>query len=119
MSNDRPYFSYYNPKFQLQIHYTMEVMTENVLLSAIPILIFLCISITASSDILMFVSGEQVRNNLEVKLNKMSLRGQGQSVQSEKKRKTKTKQQQPTKQRKKNPAVKMGTYRCKYAYVSL
>ena len=54
----------------------------------------------------MFISGEQIRNNLEVKLNKMSLRGQGQSVQSEKKN---GKQQQPNKQRKEKTHVKMGT----------
>ena len=37
------------PKFQLQIHYTLEVTTENVPFSGVPILIFLCISIKVSS----------------------------------------------------------------------
>ena len=35
------------PKFQLQIHYTLEVIAENVPISGIPIFIFLCIFIIA------------------------------------------------------------------------
>ena len=30
VSNESPYFPHYNPKFQLQIHYTLEVKAENV-----------------------------------------------------------------------------------------
>ena len=74
-------------KFQLQIHYTLEVITENVPISSILILIFLCIFMTASfpvSHFFTFASGEQIRSNLEVKLHKMCLRGQGQSFDSEK-----------------------------------
>ena len=57
----------------------MEVMIENVPLSGAPILIFLFISITTSSPvyILIFASEEQIRSNLEVKLQKRGLSGQG------------------------------------------
>ena len=48
---ESPYFSNYNPKFQLQIHNTLEVIADNVPISGIPILIFLCIFITASSPV--------------------------------------------------------------------
>ena len=40
------------PKFQLQIHYALEVIAENVPFSGIPILTFLCIFMTASSSVL-------------------------------------------------------------------
>ena len=40
------------PKFQLQVHNTLEVIAENVPISGIPIFIFLCIFITASSPVL-------------------------------------------------------------------
>ena len=39
-------------KFQLQIHYTAEVTAENGSTSGIPILIFLCIFVTASFPVL-------------------------------------------------------------------
>ena len=39
------------PKFQLQIHYTLEVVAENEPVSGIPILIFLCIFITALTPV--------------------------------------------------------------------
>ena len=39
------------PKFQVQIHFTLEVIAENVPISGIPILIFLCIFVTASSPV--------------------------------------------------------------------
>ena len=39
------------PNFQLQIHYTLEVIAENVPISGIPILIFLRIFIIASSPV--------------------------------------------------------------------
>ena len=79
------------PKFQLQIHHTLEVIRENIPISGVPILNFLRIFITDSSlvsqcHILTFASGEQTRSNLEDKLNKMCLRGQDQSVESEKKK---------------------------------
>ena len=77
------------PKFQLRIHYTLADIAENVPISGTLILIFfLCIFITASSQvshsyILIFAPGEKIRSNLEVKLYKMCLRGQGWSVKSE------------------------------------
>ena len=37
VSNESPYISYYNPKFQVHIHYSLEVIAEN---SGIPTLIF-------------------------------------------------------------------------------
>ena len=70
------------------VHYTLEVTAEIVPISVIPILIFLCIFITASSPvshtILIFAPGEKINSNLEVKLYKMCLKGQGQSIDSEK-----------------------------------
>ena len=39
------------PKFHHQNHYTWQVITENVHISGIPILIFWCIFITASSPV--------------------------------------------------------------------
>ena len=39
------------PKFQLQIHYTLEVLTENAPTSGIPIFIFSCNFLTASSPV--------------------------------------------------------------------
>ena len=43
VSNERPYFLIVSPKFQLQSHYTLEVIAENIPISGIglPILIFL------------------------------------------------------------------------------
>ena len=41
MSNESSYFSHYNPKFQIQIHYTLEGTVKNVQVIGIPILIFL------------------------------------------------------------------------------
>ena len=38
-------------KFQPQIHYTLEAIAENVPISGIPIFIFLCIFITASTPV--------------------------------------------------------------------
>ena len=61
------------------------VIAENVPISGIPILIFLCIFITASyprCHIPIFAPGEKIKSNLEVKLCKMCLRGQGQSAES-------------------------------------
>ena len=43
------------PKFQIQIEYTLEVIAENVPISGIPILIFLCIFITASFPSVTYV----------------------------------------------------------------
>ena len=48
-SNESPYFSHYNPKILASNHYTLEVIPENEPISSIPILIFLCIFIIASS----------------------------------------------------------------------
>ena len=64
------------PKFQLQIHYTLKVIAENVSISGIPILIFLLIFMTASSPVscTVFAPREKLRSNLEVKLHKMYLR---------------------------------------------
>ena len=71
------------PNFQLQIHNTWEVITENVLISGIPILILSCIFITASSPVSHSYFAPQVKlRSFEVKLHKMCLRGQGQSVES-------------------------------------
>ena len=39
------------PKCQLQIHYTLAVIAENAPISGIPILIFLCIFVTASPPV--------------------------------------------------------------------
>ena len=39
------------PKFQLQIHYTLEDIAESVQISSIPVLIFLGIFKTASSPV--------------------------------------------------------------------
>ena len=66
-------------KFQLQICYTLEVIAENVPVSCVPVLIFLRIFITAfpQCHILVFVSEEQIRSNLEEKLHEMCLRRQG------------------------------------------
>ena len=63
------------PKFQLQIHYTSEVIAENVPISDIPILIFICIFITVSSPVsyTYFCPGKKIKSNLEVKLYKMCL----------------------------------------------
>ena len=86
------------PNLQLQIHYTLAAF-ENVPSFGIPILIFLCIFITASSPVshsYIFASGEKIRNNLDVKLYKKCLRGQGPSVKGE------------------NTHVKMSTYLFKY-----
>ena len=60
------------PKFQLQIHYGilyLVVTTENVPISGIPILIFLCIFISASSSVshTYFCPRREIRSNLEVK----------------------------------------------------
>ena len=57
----------------LQIHNTLELTAENVPISAIPILIFVCIFMTASSSMShsFFNPGEKI-SNLEVKLHKMS-----------------------------------------------
>ena len=65
--------------------HTLAVIAENVPISSIPILIFLCIIITASSPVShsYFPPGEKIRNNLEVKLYKMCLRGQCWSVKSD------------------------------------
>ena len=72
-------------KFQLQIYYTLAVTAESIPISSVPILIFLCIFITASSQchILIFAPREKIRSNLEVKLYKMCPMGQGRSVSSE------------------------------------
>ena len=51
VSNESPYFSHYNPKIQLQIHYSLAVIAENVPVSGIPIFIFLRIFITALSPV--------------------------------------------------------------------
>ena len=69
-------------KFQLQIHYTLEVIAENVPITGIPILIFLCIFITPSSPVshAFFATGEKIKSNIDVKLYKMCLRGQDQPV---------------------------------------
>ena len=40
VSSESPYFSYFNPIFQLEIHYTLAVKAENVQISSISILIF-------------------------------------------------------------------------------
>ena len=40
------------PEFQLRIHYTLAAIAENAPTSGIPILIFLCIFITASPPVL-------------------------------------------------------------------
>ena len=45
------YFLTIIPKFQLQIHYTLEGTAENVQVIGVPILIILCIYITASSPV--------------------------------------------------------------------
>ena len=70
------------PKFQLQIHCTFEVIAENVPISGIPILNFFCIFITASSPVsnICFCPRRENKSKLAVKLCKMCLRGQGQSV---------------------------------------
>ena len=87
-------------KFQLQIHYTLAVIAENVPISGIPIFIFLCIFITASSPVShsYFCPRREYRSNPEVKLYKMCLRGQGRSIKSE------------------NAHVKMGTARFKLCH---
>ena len=83
MSNESP-INDITPKFQLQIYYTLAFITENVPTSStsVPISIFLCINIPASSQcyIIIFVPREK-RSNLEVKLYKMCLSGQ--SVKNE------------------------------------
>ena len=69
-----PYFLIITQKFQLQIHYTLQVIAENVAISDIPILI-LCIFITASSPMShIFAPKEKIKSYLEVKLCKMCLR---------------------------------------------
>ena len=52
VSNKSPYFIHYNPKFQLQMHYSLAVKAEKVPISSIPILIVLCFSITTRSPVL-------------------------------------------------------------------
>ena len=50
-------------KFHLQIHYTVAAIAENVLISGIPILIFLCIFITASSPVSLSYFCPRSENN--------------------------------------------------------
>ena len=51
VSNEGPYFSHYDPKISQQIHYILEVIAENEPISDIPVMIFLCIFIRASSPV--------------------------------------------------------------------
>ena len=79
-------FSHCNPKFQLQIHYTLEVIAENVYL--FPIYQFWFIYVFSlqphpQGHFLIFSQGEKIRSNFEVKLYKMCLRDQSRSVKSE------------------------------------
>ena len=69
-------------KFQLQIHCTLEGTAENVPIIGIPILIFLCIYITASSPVshTYFCPRRENKKELSLKLHNMCLMGQGQSV---------------------------------------
>ena len=51
VSNESPYFSHLPKKVKLQIHYTLEVIAENVSISSVPTMVFSCIFITASSTV--------------------------------------------------------------------
>ena len=81
------FFSLSIPKFELQIQFTFGDRAENVpIYTGIPISIFVCIFITASSPVsyTYIAPEEKIRSNLEVKLYKMCPRGQGQSLENEK-----------------------------------
>ena len=71
-------------KFQLQIHYMLAVIAENVPIFGIPILIFLCIFITGTFPVShSYFCPRRENKNLVIKLYKMCLRSQGWSVKSE------------------------------------
>ena len=81
VSNESPYFSHYNPK----ISASNSLPINNVPISDIPILIFLCIFITASSPMShsYFCPRREIRISLVVRWYKMCLRGQGHSDKNE------------------------------------
>ena len=70
------------PKFQLQIHYTLAVVAENLSISGIPTLIFLCIFITALFPVSHSYICPRRENKKQPwgKLYKMFFRGKGWSV---------------------------------------
>ena len=91
VSNESPYISHYKPKTSASnsLYFQLEVVAENVPISGTPILIFFMyfhnslISSVISGKmghILIFATAEKIKINLEVKLCKMCLRGQGQLV---------------------------------------
>ena len=69
-------------KFQHQIHYTLEFIAD-FQYTNIYFLIYFHISLILSVTYLFFAPGEKIKSQLEVKLCKMCLGDQGQSIQIE------------------------------------
>ena len=71
------------PKFKLESHYTLEV--KKYLFPVYQLLFAYVFSYQSHPQchIIVFVPGEKIKSKREVKLCKMCLRGQGQSVESE------------------------------------
>ena len=78
ISNENPYFSHSNPKIPASNSLYFGSYSRKCAYFRYTNFFFLCISFPVSHT--FFASGEKIKSKFEVKLCKMCLRGQGQSV---------------------------------------